>query len=107
MVAALLIPALDTSTSNRSPTIERTPLASNVAPSGVRKSALIASARPPFGADVGHDRFRILRRMAIVNQDMCTAIGKRGCRSATDSAGGSRNKRRFVSKTSHNGIFLD
>src|SRR5260370_632881 len=41
MVAALLIPALETSTSNRSPTIERTSLASSVAPSGVPKSALI------------------------------------------------------------------
>ena len=46
MVADLLIPALETSTSNRSPTIERTSLASSVAPSGVPKSALIASARP-------------------------------------------------------------
>jgi len=45
-VAELLIPALDTSTSNRSSTKERTSLASNVAPSGVPKPARIASARP-------------------------------------------------------------
>jgi hypothetical protein len=32
-----------------------------------------------------------------------TGISKRGCRSATDSARGSRNKRHFVGKTSHEG----
>src|ERR1700723_2126007 len=46
MVADLLIPALETSTSNRCPTIERTSLASRVAPSGGPKRAWIPSARP-------------------------------------------------------------
>jgi hypothetical protein len=54
-----------------------------------------------------HERFRILRRTGIVNQDVRTGISKRGCRSATDSARGSRNKRYFVGKTSHNSISLD
>jgi len=36
-------------------------------------------------------------------QDMRTGLSKRGCRSPTDSARGSRNKRRFVSKTSDKG----
>ena len=43
MVAALVIPALDTSTCKRSPTIERTCLARSVAPSGVPKSATCAA----------------------------------------------------------------
>jgi hypothetical protein len=50
MRAALLIPALRTSTSNRSPTMECTCLASSTAPFGVPRSAEIALlVRPSFG----------------------------------------------------------
>src|SRR5579862_2412903 len=74
MRAALLIPALSTSTSNRSPTIERTCSASSAAPFGVPRSAEIAFARFPFVWIWETRDSASCGRTAVVNQYMCTRL---------------------------------
>src|SRR5712692_5994167 len=95
MVAALLIPALETSTSNRSPRMERTSLASSVAPSGVPKSALIASA-PPLGVDTLDQRLGFLGGAAVVNQYMCTRLSKRQRSGSSNSTRSPRHQCSFA-----------
>jgi len=87
---------LDTSRSNCLPTMDRTSFASRVAPSGVPKSALIASARPPLEWITLDQRLGFLGGTTVMN-NICAPVSASAQRCGpSNSTGGPRHQCSFV-----------
>jgi hypothetical protein len=72
-----------------------------------REIRLRCIRRSPRRANSGDKRIRRRCRAAVVNDWACTHRGQGFSRGATDAARGSRDKRRFVGKTSHDCISMN